>query len=94
MATKLRMFAVTHESVTVAVDSDKKMQTAQEPIGLPDSLPYPLRKNKYLDQPLFRSFFRKTGDVSNVFQSTLMLVILLHRCFVEEVKKIYRLTCT
>ena len=28
MATKLRMFAVTHESVTVAVDSDKKMQTA------------------------------------------------------------------
>ena len=28
MATKLRMFAVTHESVTVAVGSDKKMQTA------------------------------------------------------------------
>ena len=58
------------------------------------------KKKKYLDQltlsKLLRKYFGKTGDVFNVFQSTPMLVvvILLHCCFVEEVKNIYRLTCT
>lgn len=44
MATKLRMFAVTHESVTVAVGSDKKMQTALRTNRIARFVTYPLRK--------------------------------------------------
>ena len=55
----------------------------------------PFKKiNKYLDQLTLSKLLRKDRDVLNIFQSTPKLVILLHYCFVEEAKKIYRLACT
>ena len=96
MATKLGMFSVTHESVTVPVGRDRKIWTAQRTNQIARFITVPSEKeiNIQIDS-LLRSYFGKTTvDVFNVFQATPILVILFHCSFVEEVKKNYRITCT